>query len=216
MNKGLYIALVGGEGSGKSSQRDLLVEQLRKQFGEDSVVVTREPGGTPYAEKLRQAVLNTPEEKIDPIAEAYGFAAPRAQSLRKIVWPALSEGKNVVTDRCVFDSVAYQGFGRGLGFEMVWEINKIAVGEITPDIVFLINLDPEIGLERKRINNCVHDEIDKEKLEFHRKVREGYLFLAKKFPEIFRVIDGALSKEEIAELVWTEVQAQLKNRETNA
>lgn len=214
MNKGLYIALVGVEGCGKSSQKELLVKKLREQFGEDNVVETREPGGTPYAEKMRQAVLNTPEEKIFPVAEVYGFAAPRAQLLRKIVRPALAEGKTVVSDRCVFDSVAYQGFGRGLGYKIVWEINRIAVGNTIPNVVYLFDLDPEIGLERKRINNCEHDEIDKEKLEFHRRVRVGYLFEVKKFPKIFRVIDGTLSKETIAELVWKDVQLQLENRET--
>lgn len=211
----LYVALAGVEGCGKSSQRGLLVEKLREQFGEDSVIETREPGGTPFAEKMRQAVLNTPEEKIVPIAEVYPFAGARAQLLPTIVQPALEEGKNVVTDRCFWDSLAYQGFGRGLGWELVWEINKPAVGEIVPDVVYLFDLDSEIGLERKRINHCEHDEIDKEKLEFHRKVREGYLVLAKLFPETFRVIDGRLSKEEIAELVWKDVQVQLKNKETN-
>lgn len=214
-NKGIYLAFEGGEGWGKSTQAKILVGKLGEQFPERKIILTREPGGSPVAEEIRGTILNKRKgEQVELLAEAYLFAAARAQSLRSVVVPVLDESGIVISDRTFYSSIAYQGFGRELGWKKVLEINKEAGGDIKPDLVYLFDGDPEIGLARIAKNGREMNRLDAEELEFHRRTREGFLFLAQQEPERFIVINGCLSIEAQSELIWGEFGRRLINPET--
>lgn len=192
---GLFITFEGIEGCGKTTQMELLREYLEAKGRR--VVKVREPGGTPLGEKVRSILLNI-EDKVDPWAELFLFEACRAQIVKDVIRPALNDGDTVICDRFTDSTVAYQGYGRGLDLESVARINGLAAGGIVPDMTFLIDCEPETGLDRawKRINLLVETStqgearFEKETLEFHRKVRLGYLREAKKNPGRIKVVDG--------------------------
>lgn len=202
-NKGLYFAFEGIVACGKTTQSRLLFDKLRNKFPEREVIWTREPGGNPVSEAIREVVLHFPADKgkMLPITEAHLFAASRSQSLREIVKPVLERGGIVVADRSFYSSLVFQGFGRELGLKMVRSINFSAVANIIPDKVILADIKPEVGISR-RMSRDGNDRLDEEEISFHRRVRAGYLSLAKKEPERFLVIDGSLSIEVQAELIW--------------
>lgn len=214
-NKGIYLAFEGGEGWGKSTQAKILVGKLGEQFPERKIILTREPGGSPVAEEIRGTILNKREgEQVDLLTEAYLFASARAQSLRTTVVPVLEEGGIVISDRTFYSSIAYQGFGRELGWKKVLEINKEAVGDIKPDLIYLFDGYPEIGLARIANNGRETNRLDVEKLEFHRRTREGFLYLAQQEPEKFVVVDGCLGIEAQSKLIWGEFGRRFINPET--
>ena len=180
MDQGLFITFEGGDGSGKSTQIKLLNDYLISK-GYD-VVLTREPGGTPISEKIREIILDKNNTEMDPVTEAFLYASSRAQHVAEKIKPALDAGKIVICDRFVDSSLAYQGYGRNLG-DMVWEINKYAVNGTMPDITFLFKVDPEVGMKRATARS-EKDRLEQEKIEFHKRLYEGYLQIEKDFDRI--------------------------------
>jgi dTMP kinase len=196
MRRGWFITAEGGEGAGKSSVIVLLKQYLEAAGLE--VVVTREPGGIEIAEQIRRVILDPEHSAMDARTEALLYAAARRQHLVEKVMPALQRGSAVLCDRFIDSSLAYQGYARGLGVEEVYEINRFAVGELLPDLTLLFDVEPEIGLERIRQNDAREvNRLDLEKLEFHRRVREGYQMLAERFSERISVIDASLPLEQV-------------------
>jgi dTMP kinase len=197
---GTFLALEGGEGAGKSTQLRLLQEWLCGQ-GHD-VVVTREPGATPAGARIRALLLDPATGRLTPRAEAMLYAADRAQHVSEVIRPALERGAVVLTDRFVDSSLAYQGAGRELAAEEVRRLSQWATGGLRPDLVVLLDVDPVVGLARA---GGVPDRIESESLEFHRRVRDGFLQLAEDDPERYLVV----SAEQPPEAVLREVQARL-------
>ena len=195
----VYIAFEGAEGSGKSTQASILAQKI-------DAVLTREPGATPLGKELRSLLLNRDAHDISPTSEALLMAADRAQTLRTIVEPTISEGKSVITDRSVYSSMAYQGGGRGLGIEFVRELNEASMGETWPDIVVFIDVHPSEAMGR--LNRGL-DRFETAGDDFHIKVYEAYKAMADQDPERFIVIDGVGSIDEISDRVWAAVENRL-------
>lgn len=207
---GLFIAFEGVEGSGKGTQIRLAEEYLRS-IGLD-VLVTREPGGTDLGEKIRTTLLDPGTGKLDPRAEALLFAASRAQTVTSVIRPALAEGKIVVCDRYVDSSLAYQGWGRGLGEQDVLTLNVWATQGLFPDLVILLHVEPELGLLR---STEAPDRIELEGQDFHAKVSDAYLKIAEEHPERFVVVQADKAPAEVFEEVRAALHRVLKDREEN-
>ena len=194
MSKGLFITFEGGDGSGKSTQYRLFAEYLRNR-GFD-VVTTREPGGTRISEKIRDLLLDPECTEMDDMTEALLFAASRAQHVEELIKPSVEAGKIVLCDRFVDSSIVYQGFGRGLG-DCVSAINEHAVRGMYPDVTFLLDISPEEG--RKRTGKTgKNDRLEKQSMEYHAMVAEGYRKLAAAEPDRFIVIDASGSIQKVA------------------
>lgn len=185
--RGRFIAIEGGEGSGKSSVQAALGERLT-ELGRD-VVLTREPGGTALGEQIRALVLAQRAVETG-LTELLLFEAARAQLVATVIRPAIERGAAVICDRFAASSVAYQGFGRGLGRETVERANAIATGGLTPDLTLLLDLPAEEGLARRAVAGTAN-HFDRETVAFHERVRAGYHDLAREFPETWRVIDAS-------------------------
>lgn len=195
--KGTYIAFEGVVKCGKTTQSKLFVEHLKKLYLNREVIWTREPGGSEIADEIRRVVQGTPfKEEMHPIAEAYLYAASRAHTLRTVIGPALERNAIVVSDRSYWTSAVFQGFGRGLGYGKVMSINDDAVGDLKPDKVVFIDM-PDLNLAMQRAIDVLGDKFENMPLEFFQKCREGYLYLAKCYPEHFLTIDGTGSIEEV-------------------
>ena len=193
----MFITLEGPEGSGKTTAVEAAVKQLEKMGYQ--IVRTREPGGTPISEQIRNVILDKNNTAMDPRTEALLYAASRRQHLVEKVWPALKEGKIVICDRYLDSSLAYQGGARNLGIDNVLNINLFATENTWPDLTLLFDIKPEIGLQRISANaNREVNRLDLEKLEFHNKVRDSFLLLAKKYPERFIIIDASKDREQVA------------------
>ena len=193
----MFITLEGPEGSGKTTAVEAAVKALEAKGYQ--IVRTREPGGTPIAEQIRNVILDKENTKMDPRTEALLYAASRRQHLVEKVWPALKEGKIVICDRYLDSSLAYQGGARGLGVDNILNINLFATENTWPDLTLLFDIKPEIGLQRIASNaNREVNRLDLEKIEFHNKVRDTFLELAKRYPDRYVIIDASLSREEVA------------------
>ncbi len=192
----MFITIEGPEGSGKSSVTKKVAEMLEKDG--EQIVMTREPGGTPIAEQIRNVILDKENTKMDPMTEALLYAASRRQHLVEKVWPLSKEGKIVISDRFIDSSLAYQGGARGLGIDRIYELNMTYATEgYSPDLTLLFDLEPEIGLARIAANASREvNRLDLEKIEFHRQVRQTFLDLAKRFPERFVIIDASKPFDE--------------------
>jgi dTMP kinase len=195
---GLFITFEGGDGTGKSTQADLLGEWFTEQGRE--VVFTREPGGTDLGLELREIVLHS-RGHIAPRAEALLYAADRAHHIITVVRPALERGAVVIQDRYLDSSVAYQGAGRVLDPQEVKNLSVWATEGLLPDITVLLDLDPAIGRERLDAANKRFDRLESEALDFHARVRASYLSLAAAEPERFIVVDAALDRLEIRDAI---------------
>lgn len=194
----MFITLEGPEGSGKTSAVKYAVEQLEKMGYQ--IVQTREPGGTPIAEQIRNVILDKNNKAMDPRTEALLYAASRRQHLVEKVWPSLKEGKIVICDRFLDSSLAYQGGARGLGIDEVLQINLFATENTWPDLTLLFDLDPKIGLARIEANSTREvNRLDLENIKFHRLVRNTFLDLAKRYPNRFVIIDASKSQKEVGE-----------------
>jgi dTMP kinase len=200
-NRGKFITIEGVEGSGKTTQAALLAAYLRKQ-GVD-VLETREPGGTEAGEQIRRILLSPLHHGLAPMTELLLFLAARAQLVNAVIVPALNSGKWVTCDRFLDATLAYQGRGRGLDMQAVRNLNEVATDGLKPDLTILLDLDVETGIRRavasKRefSDSPDGDRLEKENKEFHRRVREGYLELARQEPERIKVIPVSGSVEQV-------------------
>ncbi len=204
----MFITLEGPEGSGKTTAVEAAVKKLEEMGYQ--IVRTREPGGTPISEQIRNVILDKGNTAMDGRTEALLYAASRRQHLVEKVWPALKEGKIVICDRYLDSSLAYQGGARGLGIEEVLNINLFATENTWPDLTLLFDIKPEIGLARISANaNREVNRLDLEKIEFHNKVRESFLALAKRFPDRYVIIDASLSRDEVAKATMEAIISRL-------
>lgn len=215
MKRGSFVTFEGPEGSGKSTQSARLVKRLQ-EIGIE-VLSTREPGGTPTGEMLRDILQNDKSgEGIVPETEVLLFAASRAQLVHNVILPALERGAWAVSDRFVDSTTAYQGYGRGFDIECILEINAFAIGLAVPDLTILLDVSVEDSLKRLRERNAergqADDRFEREDAEFHGRVRDGYLALARRWPERFRFIDSSRDQDVVAADIWALVSELLEAR----
>ncbi len=193
LNRGMFISLEGVEGCGKSIQAELLVEHVAK-LGH-SVIRTHEPGGTPIAEQIREILLAPRNSDMTDIAELLLYLASRAQHVFQLILPALNEGKTVICERFSDATFAYQGYARGLDLDRLKQVNDMATGGLEPDLTLLLDLDAADGLSRKQHDQ--RDRLENESVDFHNRVREAYLVIARQSPDRVQVIDATGSIEDI-------------------
>lgn len=202
----VFITLEGIEGSGKTTQLRKLAERI------PNVLVTKEPGGTPTADRIRTILLDT-REKIDPVAELFLFAASRRQHVMEVIKPALAEGRVVLCDRFTDATLAYQGFGRLLDLDRLRWLNDWATDSLHPDLTLIFDLPEEVGLKRARSRNSAapvdEGRFELEDLRFHRRVREGYLTLATAEPQRYKVIDAAGTPDEVFARTWDAIREKV-------
>jgi dTMP kinase len=201
-----FVTFEGIEGSGKTTQTRLLSEYLTTSGIPH--VATREPGGTPLADEIRRLLLSPREERVFPETELLLYEAARAQHVHAVILPALSEGKAVLSDRFIDATSVYQGFSRGIDDSRIEELNSFASGGLVPALTFLIDIDPENGFQRLYGRGTKPDRMESETMEFHRKVREGYLRLQKEHPDRIVRIDGAPPAGEVFRHVRAGVAAR--------
>lgn len=205
----MFITFEGMEGSGKSTALQRLCGDLEARGV--SFLRTREPGGSELGKSLRALLLDARQE-VAPEAELFLYLADRAQHVHQVIRPALAEERLVLSDRYADSTIVYQGYGRGLPVERLFELNRVAVDGLWPDLTIVFDLDPAVGLSRARARNAdcgaeiTEGRFEAEALAFHERVRNGYLAWAGRFPERFRVIAAARSPEE----VYAQVRAVLK------
>ncbi|HHV27078.1 MAG TPA: dTMP kinase [Tissierellia bacterium] len=199
----MFITLEGPDGSGKST----IVKLLSKYLEEKKIdfIFTREPGGTPIGEDIRDIILNNKNIHMSPRTEALLYAASRSQHISEKIKPALEEGKAVICERFVLSSLAYQGVARGLGIEDVKSINDFAIEGVNPDLTLFFDVDPIYALNRKT-NKKEGDRLEKEGLNFHKEVYDGYKELISMYPENIKVIDASKSVKETFEQVRKEIE----------
>ena len=207
-SRGLFITLEGIEGCGKSTQARLLGEYLRTQG--HVTVETREPGGTPLAEKVRSVLLDRADEPVAAETEAFLVLAARRQHVAQVIEPALARGVIVLCDRFSDSTLAYQGYARGLNVSLLERLNRLATHAVTPNLTLLFDLPVSTGLARRR-SASETNRLDRESLRFHQKVRAGFLDLAKRYPARMKVVPARASKEAVARAV-ARIVAPLLNR----
>ncbi len=195
MQTGLFITFEGTDGSGKTTQIKLL-EAYMKEKGYE-VILSREPGGTRVSEIIRDIILNPENKEIVPLTEMILYAASRAQHVAEVIQPAVKSGKIVICDRFVDSSYAYQGAGREMDLKMIADVNRVAINGMVPDITFFLDIDPEVAIKR-RINSTGADRIEQEKLDFHKRVYDGYKKLSILYPDRIKTIDAANSVDDIS------------------
>ncbi len=202
--RGKFITLEGGEGAGKSTQIRLLGGKLRAAGHE--IVATREPGGSPGADAIRALLVEGDTDRWDPMAEALLHFAARRDHLQRTVWPALAAGRWVLCDRFADSTMAYQGYGHGLGRQVIASLYATVVGDFAPDLTLILDLPVEEGLARaaKRDNDGGHIETRYERMgeDFHMKLRDGFLDIAKREPARCVVIDAAQPKDQVAGAIF--------------
>ena len=203
-DRGLFITFEGTDGAGKTTQIERLTADLR-QTGYD-VCLTREPGGTPISEQIREMLLNPDHSEMAATTELLLYAASRAQHVSEVIKPALEAGKVVISSRFADAMVVYQGYGRGLDLERISRLNRIATDGITPDVTFVLDLPVEIGLQRVQSSRGGLDRLEREKIEFHRRLREGYQTIARQEPQRLKIIDAQVSPEQ----VYTQIQEAIQ------
>jgi dTMP kinase len=206
---GLFITFEGTEGCGKSTQINALAARLQDQG--QQVLQTREPGGTPLGEAVRNLLQHDEAGAgMSPEAELLLFTASRAQLTRERILPAIAKGEIVLCDRFMDSTTVYQGVARQINTQAVATINRFAVGEARPDLTILIDLPPEVGMARVHARSDGQlDRIEQEAIEFFQAVRTGYLKLAESEPERFLVLDGSASVEVLEQQIWAAVQPRL-------
>lgn len=204
----MFVTIEGPEGSGKSSVTKEVVKLLEQEGYE--VVLTREPGGTPIAEQIRNVILDKENTKMDGMTEALLYAASRRQHLVEKVWPLSKEGKIIISDRFLDSSLAYQGGARGLGIDKILALNQFATDGYYPELTLLFDLDPRIGLARIAANKGREvNRLDLEKIDFHDSVRNTFLELAKRFSDRFVVLDASKPFEEVVKDAYNAIKNRL-------
>lgn len=206
---GRLISFEGSEGSGKSTQISLIAARFMK--AKRDVVTVREPGGTELGEQIRNIIVhNSKGDEMCAETELLLFAAARAQLVREVIAPALIAGKIVLSDRYLDSSTVYQGIARNLAADPVAQINHFAIGNVMPNLTVVIDVPTEVSLKRlKQRASDLPDRMERENIDFYKKVREGYLVLAKGMPERFIVVDGTKSVDAIEKKIWAEIKARL-------
>lgn len=200
MARGKFITLEGPDGSGKSTIAPLVYEMLKEEC---DIILTREPGGVKIAEAIRNIILDPKNTEMDDKTEALLYAAARRQHLIEKVLPALERGTNVLCERFVDSSLAYQGYGRGIGIKEVYELNRFAIDEHFPDLTIYFDIDEKTGLDRISRGRTDIDRLDKESLAFHSLVHEGYKIVNEHFKERIRYVDASRSIEEVKMATYT-------------
>lgn len=203
-NQGYFISFEGIEGVGKSTVIPYIENFLHEKNLD--VVVTREPGGTEIGEKIRQVLLSHNAEKVHPDTELLLFFATRAQKIAEIIKPALAKGQWVLSDRFTDATYAYQGAGRGMNQEKITVLENLVQGDLRPDLVLILDLDPKLGLERVAKSRSL-DRFEVEKLDFFHRVRECYLNRAALYPKQYRIIDASLSLEQVIAQIKAQITA---------
>jgi dTMP kinase len=215
---GQFITFEGVEGCGKTTQIRLLAEALRQKG--QKVTLTREPGGCPIADKIRHILLDAENSAMTPLAELLLYAAARAQHITEVIAPALDSGEVVLCDRFTDATVAYQGYGRALDLQQIMQLNSMVASEFTPDLTILLDCPAETGLKRalarieknsaKNAAALREERFEKESIEFHKRVRDGYLTLAAQESERFVIIDGGGGITETAGAILRAVAGRLR------
>ncbi len=205
MEKGFFITLEGCEGVGKSTQLKFLKEYL-DGLGRE-IVYTREPGGTPLAEKIRELILT---ENMGALTEAYLFATARMEHINNVIRPAIDRGAVVLCDRYIDSSFAYQGFARNLGLEKVKEINFYALENCMPDLTIFLDMDPNASFRKQSGKHIDNDRMENETKEFHSKVYEGFKSLQKEYPDRIVAVVPQEEKTETARLIREAVEGRMK------
>ncbi len=203
---GLFITFEGGEGSGKTTQLKALLALLRE--GGRGAVETRDPGGTAIGKQIRELLLNRENAGMAATAELFLYEASRAQLVQERIRPALAAGRIVLCDRFTDSTVAYQGYGRGLDLDLVARLNALATDGLRPDLTFLLDVDPVVGLTRLRGR---HDRIEEEALAFHERVRAGYRAIAAVEPERVRLLDASRGAAEVEADIRRHMEARLRS-----
>ena len=210
----MFITLEGIEGSGKTTQISRLVELFEDRGIE--CITTRQPGGTLIGENIRSILLDPANSGLAPLAELLLYLADRAQHIHELIRPALKEGKTVVCDRYFDATLVYQGFARGLSIELIRQLHQLLFDDLKPDVTLLLDLSPQVGLKRawQQLNSGERsgDEsrFEGEAVAFHKKVRAGYLELARLEPERFRIIDAAQTQDEVFAIISKAVSSLFK------
>ena len=215
LKKGFFITLEGGEGTGKTTQIRKLADALRIQTKRE-VIATRSPGGTPVAEKIRDILKSrNPEEDLLPESELLLFGVCHSQMSENLIRPALERGAILISDRFLDSTLVYQGYARGLSKDFVQQINDFSCRYLKPDLTLLLDLDPELGCQRANIragaqtDSIQQDRFDSETMDFHRKVRNGFLELAKQEPARFHLIDASGTENQVHQLILEAVHEKL-------
>lgn len=212
----MFISVCGVEGAGKTTQLRYIADFLKstgKKF-----LMTREPGGTEIGMKIRRILLDPENRDLTPKTELFLYAADRSQHIEQIILPALNQGKIVVTDRFVDSTTVYQGYARGIDLELVEKINELVLNGLKPDLTILLDISPVVGLERVRgqlqsgERAETESRFEHENLGFHEKIRQGFLTLAKKEKERFRVIDAGRNLGEVTKDVVSVMKSALSSR----
>jgi len=210
----MLITLEGIEGSGKTTQIDYMAAYLQKT-GLD-YIVTKEPGGTVLGEKIRSILLDPKNIKIHPMTELLLYAADRVQHIKELITPMIEDGKIVICDRFSDSTTVYQGFTRGIDVSLIQRLNSLVFEGLAPDITFVLDLAPEIGLNRawKQIKDGSRSDsetrFENEKLQFHESVRNGYLKLARQEPDRFVVVDASLEPSKVKRQILEQLEKCLK------
>lgn len=216
-HKGLFITFEGGEGAGKTTQINRLVHHMNAQG--HKVITTREPGGTPEAESIRNLLVQRDGGDWDAMAEVLLLSAARVMHVNNVIMPALAAGKTVICDRFTDSTLAYQGYGRGLDHSKIMDITRLTIGDLAPDMTIILDIDVTAGLSRsqKRLSDekgysASEDRFERMDLSFHEKLRAGFLDIAKNQPQRCRVIDAARDLDAITHDITNHVTSLLQER----
>lgn len=210
--KGTFISFEGPDGAGKTSVINAIYHDMTSRLGYQKVLLTREPGGNRISEQIRDVLFDDQNTNMDARTEALLFAAARRQHVVEDIEPALKAGKVVLSDRYIDSSVAYQGGGRHLGTDDIWELNQFAIHGLLPQLTIYLDIDSELGIQR--INQHRSDQVnrlDREKLRFHRDVRASYLVLAQRHKERIVVIDASQPLADVISDTQRAIQHHFKN-----
>ena len=212
--RGLFVTFEGPDGSGKSTQLRMLGKRLRGM--NQNVLETVEPGGTPIGLQIRRVLLDAKNQELCPTAELLLMFAARAQNVDQSILPALAEGRVVLCDRFTDSTLVYQGAGRGLGADVVYDVDRIACRGLVPDLTILVDIDVETGLARAQRRNHrtqeVETRLDEQSVDFYRKVRAAYQHLAEEEPRRVKLIDGAREESEVFADVWAAFEPVLRQQ----
>jgi dTMP kinase len=213
IGSGFFITFEGPEGSGKSTQMKLLAQRLRSEG--HAVMENQEPGATDIGRQIRRILLAPENDLMAPMTELLLMFASRTQAAAEIILPALERGEIVISDRFTDSTLAYQGAGRGIGFETVMQAHRLALGELMPNLTVYVQIDVKEGVERALKRNAASQQeqaearLDQQSLAFHQRVNAGYLRIAALEPDRFHLVDGTGSISQVAERIWTLVRGKL-------